>query len=258
MRHARALPQPGQGRCGHHGPPGWRAMTKHRGPGPGPGGPWGGPWGGTGGWSGGFGPGGPGGGPRGRGRRRARRGDVRAALLVLLAEEPRNGYQLIQELAERSGGMWQPSPGAVYPALSQLEDEGLVRSEETDGRRSFRLTDEGSRYVEEHRERLGTPWKAMAGEGGEGLIELRDLVGQLAAAVLQVAHAGTDAQVGEAKRLLTEARRGVYRILAEDAQDDAQDSPDDAQDAPDDAEDAPPAPDPDGPAASWPPAAGRA
>jgi DNA-binding PadR family transcriptional regulator len=225
-------------------------MTKHRGPGPGPGGPWGGPWGGTGGWSGGFGPGGPGGGPRGRGRRRARRGDVRAALLVLLAEEPRNGYQLIQELAERSGGMWQPSPGAVYPALSQLEDEGLVRSEETDGRRSFRLTDEGSRYVEEHRERLGTPWKAMAGEGGEGLIELRDLVGQLAAAVLQVAHAGTDAQVGEAKRLLTEARRGVYRILAEDAQDDAQDSPHDAEDAPDDAEDAPPAPDPDGPAAS--------
>ena len=185
-------------------------MTKHRGPGPGPGGPWGGPWGGGGRaqyWGGGFGPGGPGGGPRGRGRRRARRGDVRAALLVLLAEEPRNGYQLIQELAERSGGMWQPSPGAVYPALAQLEDEGLVRSEETDGRRSFRLTDEGSRYVEEHRERLGTPWKAMAGEGGEGLIELRDLVGQLAAAVLQVAHAGTDAQVGEAKRLLTEARR---------------------------------------------------
>src|SRR5215213_10877443 len=85
----------------------------------------------------GFGP------PRGP---RARRGDVRAALLVLLAEEPRNGYQLIQELSERSGGMWQPSPGAVYPALSQLEDEGLVRSVETDGRRSFRLTDEGSRY----------------------------------------------------------------------------------------------------------------
>ena len=82
----------------------------------------------------------------------------------------------------------------------------------------------------------------MAGEGGEGLIELRDLVGQLAAAVLQVAHAGTDAQVGEAKRLLTEARRGIYRILAEDAQD--------AEDPEDDAQDAPPAPDADGPATS--------
>ena len=221
--------------------PAWRAMTKHRGPGRRPGGPWGGPWGGPGGWGGGFGPGGPGGGPRGRGRRRARRGDVRAALLVLLAEEPRNGYQLIQELAERSGGMWQPSPGAVYPALAQLEDEGLVRSEETEGRRSFRLTDEGSRYVEEHRERLGTPWKAMAGEGGEGLIELRDLVGQLAAAVLQVAHAGTDGQVGRPSA--SSPRPGAASTASSPRTPRTTRSADDADGAPDDA-------DPGGPATS--------
>ena len=102
----------------------------------------------------------PGGfGPFGRGGRgkRARRGDVRAAILLLLDEEPRNGYQLMQEIEERSEGVWRPSPGSVYPALQQLEDEGLVRSDETDGRRAFQLTDAGRTYVEENREALGSP-----------------------------------------------------------------------------------------------------
>src|SRR4051794_41553959 len=85
-------------------------------------------------------------------RRRAGRGDVRAALLVLLAEEPRNGYGLMQEIESRSGGVWRPSPGSVYPALQQLEDEGLVRSVESGGRRQYELTDEGRAHVEEHRE----------------------------------------------------------------------------------------------------------
>src|SRR3954466_13073051 len=81
----------------------------------------------------------------GRGSR-ARRGDVRAALLVLLADEPRNGYGLMQEIEARSEGAWRPSPGSVYPALQQLEDEGLVRAEESGGRRLFTLTDEGRAY----------------------------------------------------------------------------------------------------------------
>ena len=84
----------------------------------------------AGGGFGGFGFGGPGGGPRGRGRK-ARRGDIRTAALLLLAEEPRNGYQIMQEVEERSDGVWRPSPGSVYPALAQLEDEGLIRSEES-------------------------------------------------------------------------------------------------------------------------------
>src|SRR6188472_247886 len=88
------------------------------------------------------------GGPHGRGRGRARRGDVRAALLVLLDEEPRNGYQLIQEIEQRSGGIWRPSPGSVYPALQQLEDEGLVRTDEAEGRRTYALSDEGREYVD--------------------------------------------------------------------------------------------------------------
>ena len=91
---------------------------------------------------------------------RARRGDVRAALLVLLAEEPRNGYGLMQEIERRSEGAWRPSPGSVYPALQQLEDEGLVRAEESGGRRLFTLTDEGRAYVAENEAELGQPWDA--------------------------------------------------------------------------------------------------
>src|SRR5437762_8978000 len=96
-------------------------------------------------------------------RRRMRRGDVRAALLVLLAEEPRNGYGLMQEIAQRSEGEWRPSPGSVYPALAQLEDEGLIRSEESDGRKLFALTDDGRKAVEERGADSPAPWDQMGG-----------------------------------------------------------------------------------------------
>jgi DNA-binding PadR family transcriptional regulator len=201
----------------------WRAMSGRRhgsGAGRGPAGPGG--FGGPGQW-GGFG--GPGFGPRGR-RRRMRRGDVRAALLVLLDEQPLNGYGLMQEIERRSGGAWRPSPGSVYPALAQLEDEGLVRADEEQGRKLYRLTDEGAKHVTEHREELGEPWATLAQGVGEGRLELRGLVGQLAAAVMQVAAAGDDAQVAKAKELLAETRRGLYRILAEDEPSEAADGPD--------------------------------
>jgi DNA-binding PadR family transcriptional regulator len=162
----------------------------------------------------GFGPpfGGP---PFGRGPR-ARRGDVRAALLVLLAEEPRNGYGLMQEIESRSGGVWRPSPGSVYPALQQLEDEGLVRSVESGGRRQYELTDEGRSYVEEHRDTLAEPWAEVAGEMGSGVFDLRSLASQVTAALMQVAFAGSESQVEEAKKVLADTRRALYRILAED------------------------------------------
>jgi DNA-binding PadR family transcriptional regulator len=178
--------------------------------------------GGAGGPGSGRGPGfgGPGGhGPHhrgGRGGRRARRGDIRSAILLLLAEEPRNGYGLMQELEERSGGVWRPSPGSVYPALSQLEDEGLVQATEHDGRKSFTLTDEGTAHVEANRERMGTPWETV-GEGASGeLHELRHAAQALAIAAMQVAQTGTKDQLGEAKAILEEARRGLYRLLAGD------------------------------------------
>jgi DNA-binding PadR family transcriptional regulator len=167
-----------------------------------------------------FGPGFGGFGPRGP---RARRGDVRAALLVLLAEEPRNGYGLMQEIEARSNGAWRPSPGSVYPALSQLEDEGLVRAQETSGRKLFDLTDEGRTYITEHADELGTPWEEVG--GGEPIGELRTLVFSVGAAVMQVVQAGTADQVAEAAKVLEETRRSLYRILAGDDREGDDDGP---------------------------------
>ena len=129
---------------------------------------WHGPWRGM-----GFG------GPGGR-RSRARRGDVRAAILLLLDEEPRNGYSLMQEIEHRSEGAWRPSPGSVYPALAQLEDEGLIAlATRASGRRTYELTDEGRSHVDDNRESLGSPWDD-AGEDVPGdFVELRSLMGQL-------------------------------------------------------------------------------
>src|SRR3954463_12656627 len=147
-------------------------------------------------------------------RRRMRRGDVRAALLVLLAEEPRNGDGLMQEIERRSDGAWRPSPGSVYPALQQLEDEALVRSEESDGRRVFALTDAGRAHVEENREAFGEPWADVG--VGAATIEMRDLLWQAGAAAMQVMHSGNEAQIARAQEVLAETRRSLYRILADD------------------------------------------
>jgi len=185
----------------------FRAMSRHRHgwrPGARPGGLGVGPG------FGGFpdGPGGP--------RRRMRRGDVRAAILVLLAEQPYNGYGLMREIEHRSEGVWRPSPGSVYPALAQLEDEGLVRADAPGGRKEYALTDEGTAHVEANREALGEPWAGLGREVGEGRLELRGLLGQLGAAAMQVATAGTDAQVAQARQVIVDARKALYRLLAED------------------------------------------
>jgi len=157
-----------------------------------------------------------GGGHKGRHRgRKARRGDIRTAALLLLAEQPRNGYQIMQEVKERSEGVWRPSPGSVYPTLQQLEDEGLVRSQESEGQRLLELTDSGRAVLEERGKDAPPPWEAMAGGVGEQALELGSLVRQIGLAAMQVMQAGSDAQVEEARKLLTDARRSLYRILAE-------------------------------------------
>jgi DNA-binding PadR family transcriptional regulator len=151
---------------------------------------------------------------------RARRGDVRAAALALLAEEPMNGYQIIQAISERSDGVWRPSPGSVYPALQQLEDEGLIRAEAGEGgRRAYQLTDEGRSYVEAHPDEVRAPWDAVAGAVGDAAIEMRKLIGQVAMAAHQVLSAGTDAQVAQARQALTDTRKALYRLLAADDDD---------------------------------------
>jgi DNA-binding PadR family transcriptional regulator len=151
---------------------------------------------------------------------RAKRGDVRAAALALLSESPMNGYQIIQEISERSGGVWRPSPGSVYPALQQLEDEGLIRAEAGEsGRRAYILTEDGRAYAEAHPGELDAPWDAVTGHAGGAAIEMRKLIGQVAMAAFQVLSAGSEAQIGQARRVLTEARRALYRLLAADDED---------------------------------------
>lgn len=208
----------GHGPEGHgHGP------GRHGGGGPrGSGFPFGG-WGGPGGP-----PFGPGGGFR-RGRK-ARRGDVRTAALLLLAEEPRNGYQIMQELEERSGGAWRPSAGSVYPALQLLEDEGLVRSEQADGRKLLHLTDAGRRLVEERGEDQPAPWDQMAGDVSDESWAIMSTMREIAFALTQVAQTGSDAQRAEMRRLLAGLRRDLYQLLA-DGDDPAAGKPDGEEDA---------------------------
>ncbi len=156
---------------------------------------------------------------------RAKRGDVRAAALGLLAEGAMNGYQIIQEIGERSDGVWRPSPGSVYPALQQLEDEGLIvaRADES-GRRSYQLTDEGRDYVEAHPDEVRAPWDAVTGSVADSAIQMRNLLRQVGMAGYQVLSAGTDAQVRQARQVLTDARKALYRILAADDEDTADDA----------------------------------
>ena len=152
---------------------------------------------------------------RGRGRGgRGRRGDVRAAILLLLADNPMHGYELIQQIRERSDDVWRPSPGSIYPALSQLEDEGLITIEKVEGRKTAQLTEAGRAYLADND--LGDPFAAVMGEVGEQALDLRALIGQLMGAAGQVAMVGTPEQARRAGEVLTEARKAMYRILAED------------------------------------------
>jgi DNA-binding PadR family transcriptional regulator len=135
----------------------------------------------------------------------------------LLAEEPRNGYQLMQTIEERSDGRWRPSPGSVYPTLAQLEDEGLIRGVERDGAKLFELTDEG-------RERLGesktdpAPWAEEDDPDAPDLHRMASLIIQIGKAAWQVAQEGDERQTEQAHQLLAETRRALYRILAQDGE----------------------------------------
>jgi DNA-binding PadR family transcriptional regulator len=156
-------------------------------------------------------------GQHGRGMRgyqgRAGRGDIRAAILALLAEQPMHGYQIMRELRDRSGGAWRVSPGSVYPTLSQLEDEELIRAEQQGGKRVFSLTESGT---SEAAAAPSEPWAEVASDVPPAIVELRDLIYQVRAATRQVVHAGSDQQLSAAADLLRETRRRLYKLLAED------------------------------------------
>jgi DNA-binding PadR family transcriptional regulator len=164
-------------------------------------------------------PGGFGGrhGHRGHGRGRARRGNVRTAVLALLAERSMHGYEMIQEIAERSGGFWRVSPGSVYPTLQLLADEGLITSgeESGSGKRLYSLTEDGRAAAEKQ----GTtpPWEQFADEADPNEVGLREAAGLLLTAVTQVSQAASSEQKAQAVKALTEARQRLYLILAEAA-----------------------------------------
>ncbi len=204
-------------------------------------------WGGPGPW-GGFGPGGPGG-PGGFGRPghpgpppwvaglfglaqgdrqrgpRVRRGDVRSAILDVVRTaqwngEDVNGYQVIQQIAERSNGAWRPSPGSVYPTVQQLEDEGLLQTVEQSGRRSLKLTPAGEDYVTEHADELTAVWAPFAdpddeGDPTGGLADLKPEIGQVMSAVWQIVTTGSEAQRRAAVDILVDTRRRLYGVLAD-------------------------------------------
>lgn len=173
---------------------------------------------------------GPGDPPFGFGRRfgrdgwghgRMRRGEIRPLVLAALATRPMHGYEVMQELEARSGGRWRPSAGSVYPTLQLLADEGLVTSEEVDGRRVFQLTDAGRAAVAANPE--PRPWQDGRPEGEP---DLAPLVRQLMGAVMQVERMGSTQARQETRRILADARRQVYRLLAEDEAPDEEASPD--------------------------------
>ncbi|MDH2412721.1 PadR family transcriptional regulator [Nocardioides sp. CER19] len=169
---------------------------------------------------------------------RVRRGDVRSAILGVLAEakaagEHINGYQVIQQIAARSKGEWRPSPGSVYPTIQQLEDEGLIETDEAGGRRAIRLTADGDAWVAEHGEDVAAVWRpfeaAQASHGGDFGRTLKSEIGQVASAVWQLATQGSEAQRSAALEVLVETRRKLYGILADGPEAHGTDEPDEAE-----------------------------
>ena len=149
----------------------------------------------------------------GRGRHRVRRGDVRSAVLALLDDRPMHGYEMIQELEERTGGRWTPSAGSIYPTLQLLEDEGLVKPEEVDGRKVYSLTETGQEAAPDRSEG-GRPWEQ--GDEDSPRFEARKEMFKLMGAAKQLARTDDDEQLAKATEILKDTRRKLYGLLAEE------------------------------------------
>lgn len=163
--------------------------------------PFGGPWPGQ----------GPGRGHTGRGR--GRRHNVRAAILALLTERPMHGYEMIKEIDTRTGGAWSPSPGSVYPTLQLLEDEGLIISEESGGRKRFTLTEAGQ--AEATAAAADAPWQEYSEESLSSAHDTKEAIFGIMNALRQIGFEGTPEQWQQAVAVLTETKRKLYGILAD-------------------------------------------
>ena len=151
-----------------------------------------------------------------RGFTRARRGDIRVAILNLLAEQSMHGYQVIQELSARSGGAWTPGASSVYPTLQALEDQDLVVSEQNGSKRVYSLTDSGRALAETGLERA--PWDQIA-ESSEPVLELREATGTLSMALMQLEQVASEGQIATAVSIVDGARKAIYLMLASDSMD---------------------------------------
>ena len=147
---------------------------------------------------------------------RVAKGDVRAAVLAVLAEKPMHGYQIIQEIEARSDGAWKPSPGSVYPTLQLLADEGLVAAEESNGKKTYSLTEAGRAEATASAEDKSAPWESFSSRDTGRTSALPRSGAKLAQAAAQVGRSGTPQQVAQAVEVLDEARRKLYSILAQD------------------------------------------
>ena len=168
-------------------------------------------------------------GDSGRGPR-VRRGDVRSAILDVLraaaeAGDQLNGYQVIQQIDERSGGAWKPSPGSVYPTIQLLHDEGLLETDDEMGRKSLRLTSQGATHVTEHADELAAVWRPFDrtdSKAGE-YADLKPEIGQVMGAVWQIVTQGSESQRQAAVDVLVDTRRKLYGILADGHEAEAED-----------------------------------
>jgi len=153
----------------------------------------------------------------GRGRARGRRNNVRAAILALLTERPMHGYEMIKEIDTRTGGVWSPSPGSIYPTLQLLEDEGLITSEESGGRKRFTLTDAG--HGEATAAAADAPWNEFSEETVSNGQDTKEAIFGIMNALRQIGFEGSPEQWQQAVSVLTETKRRLYAILADSSSD---------------------------------------
>jgi DNA-binding PadR family transcriptional regulator len=146
-------------------------------------------------------------------RGRAQRGDVRVAILILLAEQPMHGYQLMQSMADRTQGAWRPSAGAIYPTLSALKEAGLVSVTSANGRKLAALTTDGEAYVGENQSKFVDPFAPLIAESG-GEHDLRGPMDDLRASTRLLARTGSDLQIQQSREVLVDAQRAITAILA--------------------------------------------
>ena len=150
-----------------------------------------------------------------QGGQRARRGAVRDALLVVLAERPMHGYEVITELEARSSGRWRPSPGSIYPALGRMEEQGLVTAEEVDERRVFSLTALGREARDALDVERADPTPRRGDGTGDADGALRSLPAEITGQARHLRRFGSSEQVERAVALLEAVRRDLYAVLAD-------------------------------------------